>query len=121
MAGYDPVTVDDFYERFPAAQYPQFTGADDLIEVLLAEASLEVDDSWVETDYKPAILYLTAHKFLMQTGDSADRGVITSEKFGPFSFTYGGISKATGEHYETAFGREFDKMMSRNFPGVLQV
>lgn len=119
---YEPVTVDDFYARFPSSAFPQFDNADDFVEVLLAEASTQVDETWRAEDYKPAILYLTAHKFTMQTGDQVDRpGDLTSERFGPFAFGYASGSKSKTSYDSTEFGREFSDLMRKNFPGVLQV
>lgn len=43
-------------------RYPEFSGVgDSLVEMLIAEGSTMVDDGWVATDQKPAIMAFTAH------------------------------------------------------------
>lgn len=49
------------------ARYPEFAPvSDSLVTSVIAEASPMVDDDWVETDQKPAIMALTAHLLSME-------------------------------------------------------
>jgi hypothetical protein len=118
MADYDPVTVDDFFTRFP-----RFATADEyLIASLLEEASGQVDDSWLATDFKPATLYLVAHMYVMETGDAAtNTGAIVSESFSGMSRTYANKGSKATNLDATEFGRRFVELRNGNFPGVVIV
>jgi hypothetical protein len=66
-----------FIARFPifsdTTQYPQ-----PQVETLLVEASGQVDTDWLERDYAPAIMYLTAHMLALDNSgadDAIDIGV----------------------------------------------
>lgn len=105
---YVPPTVDDIFARFP-----ELAAADEyLVAFCLEEAIGQVDDSWLEKDYKPAIQYLTAHLVTMQSGamggvftppaagsggagGTVKSGPITSESFGPISTTYANLSSTS--------------------------
>lgn len=112
---YTPPTVDQFQERFP-----KFAAADtDLLELLLAEAMTQVDDSWLEQDYATAIMYLMAHLYTMESGSQSDRpGSIVSESFGPLSTSYGSNGKPSSSDYDaTEYGRRFKGLRDKNFGG----
>lgn len=117
---YDAVTTDQFFERFP-----QYAAADeDLLTLLLAEASVQVDNSWIEEDYQTAILYLTAHMLANELaaglGAAGASGPIQSESFGPMSRSYAiSASAMTDEGLEgTVYGRRYRSLRRKSFPGV---
>jgi len=127
---YDPVTVEMFRARFPIfaeAPNPQ-------VELILAEASARVGTTWKDTDYQPAILYLTAHLLATdasQAGDAvgvgSSAGGIASESFGGMSISYlgGGPNTNWGAvraFYETTeYGRRFYRIMKNNFGGPVAI
>lgn len=130
MAGYDPVTYADFIARFPA-----FTATDEngvlifpqtMVEEILAEAMTQVDDSWIEADYGPAVKYLTAHLLTVEGAGgerAAKPGVIASESFGPMSVSYAVTpsGSAAGDYSSTVYGQRFARLRAANFPGVTVV
>lgn len=121
MADYDAVTVEQFLERFP-----RFASQDeDFIGLLLAEAALQVDDSWLAPDYPNAILYLTAHLLIGEIAagsgnDAGTSGIIQSESFGPMSRTYAiNAASITEEGLEgSVYGRRYRSLRRKNFPGI---
>lgn len=49
------------------ARYTEFDPVSDArVDVFISEALSSVDNSWVETDYQPAIMALTAHKLVLE-------------------------------------------------------
>jgi hypothetical protein len=124
---YTVPTRADFTSRFPV-----FADSDSaLIDRLLAEASASVDESWVEGDYQPAILYLTAHLLATDNSGEGDAvniggaggGVLTSESFGGMSASYATPSFAEGslssndQYGTTEYGRRFLALLKRNVGG----
>jgi Protein of unknown function (DUF4054) len=113
---YDVPTTDDFMIRFPElgdADYAQ-------LSLLIAEAARYVDDSWLETDYQTAILYLAAH--LLLSGMSPDQsGTIQSEAFGPISVSYAQHANDDAGLMATEYGRRFVELRRNNFPRVMVV
>lgn len=126
-------TVDQFRARFPnlSEQYDD----DALITLLIDEASGKVSTAWLETDYQPAILYLTAHLLATDnTGEGEDVEIgaagsgIKSESFGSgLSVTYGsdGVTDTTlssSEMYgSTVWGRRFYQLLILNNPAIMVV
>lgn len=118
-----PITVDDFLDRFPG----RFDDVDDaILDALLAETLSRVDDSWLEQDYRSAQFYYMAHLVTVEglgtANVSVDGGVIASESFGPMSRSYV-QGQASGSASEaglaaTEWGRRYQELRSRNFPGV---
>lgn len=110
-------TLADFVARFP-----RFAGVkyEAMITALLVEATASVDDSWIEEDRTPGILYLTAHMLVMETGSSVDRsGTIASESFGPMSIAYGQSGGGALSQFEaTEYGRRFLDYQVGNFPAI---
>lgn len=101
-------TVEEFQARFPeiTATEPQITAA-------IAEATRRVDESWVEADYQPAILYYAAHLLTMNSGSVNVAGVV-SETFGPISVTY---AQGTSRLLATTYGEQFSLLLRLNKAG----
>lgn len=124
---YTVPTVEQFQTRFPVLADTDPA----LIQMLLTEAAGKVSTSWVEADFQPAILYLTAH--LIATDNSAEGeaveigsaggGAIKSESMGGLSITYGsdagaGTTLSANEIYGgTVYGRRFLYLLNLNFYG----
>lgn len=106
-------TVDAFLTRFPV-----FEGQDELIEVLLVEATALVDDRWKAEDITPAILYATAHMVVSE--GSADSLPVISESLGPISTAYAFDAKAD-PWTNTEYGRRFLALRKRNTGGSIVV
>lgn len=123
-------TFEDFTSRFPI-----FADADEeVVSRLLEEAARTIDTSWIEDDYQPAILYLTAH--LLATDNSeegasvsvgaAGAGSITSESFGGMSISYSqgntsGSLSSSEQYGSTEYGRRFLSLLKRNQPPIVVV
>ena len=79
------------------ARYQEFVAVPDtLVDLVLSEASRAVSTLWVERDYAPAILLLTAH--MLKAGGALEdaaggsggyAGPITKERVGEVEITYG--------------------------------
>lgn len=114
---YTPPTFDEFTARFPV-----FAAFDeDLFDLLLAEAMLHVDETWIEKFYAPALLYLVAH--LAAAGGSVGNvagGAIASESFGPISIAY--VTSSTPFQGQvlatTGYGQSFLDLRRKNFPAI---
>ena len=128
---YSPVTVAMFKTRFPIfvdRSTPQ-------LELILAEASARVDQSWKESDYQPAIMYLAAHLLVTDGSQLTDEegggpvggGPIVGETFSGMSLTYAApkadsSSSEVWAFYETTeYGRRFYRIMKLNFGGPVAV
>lgn len=110
---YEPVTIDDFFARFP-----KYATEDEYyITTLLEEAATKVDDSWIETDFKSATLYYVAHLLESEKGDKAGSGEIVSESFGPMSRTFA-RNQSTTSLSSTEWGRRFEALRKQSFPGI---
>ena len=133
---YTPPTRDDLTARFP-----EFTDQDPgLIDRVIADAMLFVSpQTWNETDYAPAILFLAAH-LLDQVNSSASAGggggttgaaetYLKSVRFADRSVTYDLVSQkqqaaplATTEALaDTYYGGLYLLLLRRNAPPVLIV
>src|ERR1044072_6817118 len=121
-------TVDDFTTRFPVFEDRD----EDQIQICLDEAARSVDDSWVEADYAPAIMYLAAHLLVTdasQVGDAVvvgqQPGSIASESFGPMSVSYGSAStnslNGSAEFGSTEYGRRYLTLLRNNNPPIVVV
>lgn len=132
---YEKPTLDEFRTRFPIFND---SASDELVEMLIEEAAGQVNTAWIESDYKPAILYLTAH--LIATDNSAEGsdpgsgvggdsgGEIASESWGPISVSYRARSipkmgdNAFDQFYgTTSYGRRYMILVRRSFPAILVV
>jgi hypothetical protein len=122
---YTAPTYADFIARFPI-----FADRDQTqIDLLLEESKNNIDQSWREVDYAPAIMYLTAHKLALdnsQEGDAVEVGgasVISSESFGGMSLSYasGGVGDVVSKTQWglTAYGRAYYSLLQKNKPPVV--
>ena len=114
-------------------RYPEFSGvADALVSSVIAEASPMVDDDWVETDQKPAIMAFTAHLLSLEgypkrtdgapLPPSAGREVIM-RKVGDVTTQYAQTAGATGSGLLsslslTVYGRRFAQLLKLNAPAI---
>lgn len=109
---YTVPTSAQFKLRFPVYA----SESDERINSILLEASSSVDQSWVEADYQPAIMYLAAHLLATSGGDEDDEtddnggsdgdGGIASESFGPLSVSYfqnGGSSGSSSSSWVSEY------------------
>ena len=122
-------TASEFKARFPA-----FASVDDdVVNVVLAEAALQVDETWVsEADFKLGINLLTAHLLTMDghgagaEAESAAAGALgfktmksgnlTLERFSASEAGSGGDALSL-----TTYGKRFRDLRRRNIPGVAVV
>ena len=129
---YTTPTVDQFRSRFPIFEDAE----DELIEALLSEAASQIDTSWREADYQPAIMYLTAHLLATDNsseGDSvefggAGAGTIASESFGALSVSYATKSGSNAsnaawaaEYETTEYGRRYLRLLKLTKPAIMVV
>lgn len=124
-------TRDQFRTRFPIFE----DTSDELIDMLLLEASGQVDTSWRESDYQPAIMYAAAH--LLATDNSAEGeqveigaaggGQVASESFAGMSISYATGSSGSGslsasERWGgTEYGRRYLSLLKQNKPAIVVV
>ncbi|KAA0970814.1 DUF4054 domain-containing protein [Aureimonas fodinaquatilis] len=129
------------YEQF-LTRYPRFaTVCQDQIDAVMEEAVGVIGQPdhtrWVERDYQPAIMLLTAHLLTVEGmlpgnpgavgGEYA--GPITREKVGEVETTYGGAGAGSSGsdlydpwgYSSTVYGRRFLLLMRANFAGPLVV
>lgn len=118
------------------ARYAEFAPVGDaLVQAVLVEAQASVSTSWVERDYAPAIMLLTAHLLLSEDaiqkaqgsvsyGDYA--GPITKEKVGEVEVSYGGGATASSgasggsdDYSSTEYGRRFLRLLRLTFAGPM--
>lgn len=128
---YTVPSVDQFHTRFPIFA----DSDDDLIAVMIAEASRSVDTTWEEGDYQPAIMYLAAHLLAtdnsgegetVNVGAAGGDGAIVSESFqGLGSVSYAsrtiapGSLSASDQYGTTEYGRRYKALLKRNRGGPL--
>lgn len=108
---YTVPTPEDFTERYP--DFP--VDDDDVIQVAITAAARNVDETWTEGDFQPAILALAAH-FLIGSTAAADVGAddaITGLTIGPLSLQF-----AERQSFEsmsgTIYGQEFMRLQRLN-------
>lgn len=119
------------------ARYPEFTGVGDtLVDLMIAEALSMVDDDWIATDQKPAILAFAAHLLAMEgyparaanpaapLPPSSGREVIL-RKVGDVTTQYaqtgsasGGSSGLLSSLSLTVYGRRFAQLLKLNAPAI---
>lgn len=115
-----PPTICDFHARYPA-----FASVDNLVvQYWLTDAERFVDTTWREADYAPAIMAAAAHNMAAAGLLSGEAGLalkgVSSFKSGTFSASISDAaasSAAKGGWGATAYGREFERLMHRNFAG----
>ena len=121
-------TEADFRARFPIFQDAE---PEPIIRAL-AEATSEVDTTWREADYAPAILYLAAHLYSTDNSEEGGEvelggvtGSIASESFSGMSISY--ASRASGSlsnsdrYGSTEYGRRYLALLRRNCGGPIVV
>lgn len=108
------------------ARYPAFAAVlDATIQVWLTDAEDWVDESWLEADYQPAIMALAAHNMAL-LGLAAASGVgnlpagVARFKSGAIDVTLSdsaASASAKGDYGSTPYGREYQRLLRRNFAG----
>lgn len=123
-------TASEFKARFPA-----FASVDDdVVNTVLAEAALQVDETWVsEADFKLGINLLTAHLLTMDghgagaEAESAAAGALgfKTMKSGNLTLERFSASEAGSGSGDTLgltiYGKRFIDLRKRNIPGVTVV
>ncbi len=113
-------TSTEFIARFPA-----FAAVDDgYIDLMIGEAARNVDDSWAELDYQPAIMFLAAHNMVEEgiLGRDIDAsGAITSSKLGDAQDSYASPvnSDSSSIYGSTVYGRRFAQLQRVNVQAVV--
>lgn len=123
-------TVAEFKARFPTVAAGK---SDETIQAYLDEAATQVDTSWREVDYKPAIMYLAAHMMVSEanaaaggSGGGVSSGAVASESFGGMSISYENNSAANDAASQsqwggTEYGRSFYNLLKKNKPAVVVI
>lgn len=123
-------TASEFKARFPAFA----SVSDDVVNTVLAEAALQVDETWVsEADFKQGINLLTAHLLTMDghgagaEAESAAAGALgfKTMKSGNLTLERFSASEAGSGSGDTLgltiYGKRFIDLRNRNIPGVAVV
>lgn len=118
---YTAPTLDDFVLRFPEfKETPAYK-----INAAMIEVMRSVDETWIEGDYIPAILYLTAH---VLSGDISaaetvgNGGEIASESIGRISISYRQTASGGGAGLlSTSYGTKYAELRRLNHPPFLIV
>lgn len=125
---YTTPTYAQFITRFPifgnTTKWPQA-----VVELVLAEAAGNIDNSWVSNDYQPAIMYQTAH--LLSTDNSEANTdpevgapvVLSGESFAGMSRSYATVQGGSLSQSEmwgtTVYGRRYLDLLRKNKPAVV--
>lgn len=111
-------TATDLKTRFST-----FSGVDDAVAAAaIADASRQVDQTWCEGDFQPAILLLAAHNLALD-GHGASREVqllgFKRVKVGPLELERASSSSSSeaGSLSSTSYGVRFAELRSLNFAG----
>lgn len=110
------------------ARYPAFAAvAVETINVHLADAAAsDVDTTWAEADYAPAIAAAAAHRMaLLGIGESSEvqkyaRAGVTGIRTGNFSanFSDAKVAKASGDGFDaTPYGHAYKVLLKKNKGG----
>jgi hypothetical protein len=124
---YTPPSADDFVARFPVFSDKEPAQ----VQAVLDEALGQVDQTWREADYRPAVMYLTAHLIAIDNSQEDDLinvgntgpGDVVSESFGGLSVSYQrnsrpATSELTQEYGQTSYGRRYLALLRANFPAI---
>lgn len=120
---YDLPTPADLKLRYPAFAEV----AEDRIQFWLGDAARDVDESWAEPDYAPALIALAAHNMAREglggEGAGALPAGITSLRTGTFAATIADATAdraAAGGYAATRYGQDYLALLRRNRggPGV---
>jgi hypothetical protein len=118
------------------ARYPEFNSvADALVTAVINEASAQVSTRWLERDYAPAIIHLTAHLLASEgepertaegSSTMATQGAVTREQVGAVSISYAGEGSSqrgsqavADDRTSTEYGRRFLRLLRVNFAGPM--
>jgi hypothetical protein len=120
-----PPTPEEFKTRFPVFA----SETDERVQIFLTEAGNNIDDTWEESDYAPAIMYLAAHLLKTENDGTADdasasSGPITSESFAGMSRSYDAskMSAAQKSMYGgTIYGQRYYVLLLKNKPSIMVV
>lgn len=125
---YTKPTVDQFRVKFPT-----FSGVrNPTVQAAIDEASASVDQSWIEADYQPAILYLAAHIMTLDgvlfdgmgaAGGMIAAGQVSEAKVGDAQVKLGaagGGSSGSGIA-STPYGLRYRDLLKRNQPAFALV
>jgi len=129
---YTKPTVEQFRVKFPT-----FSGVGNpTISAAIDEASASVDQSWIEADYQPAILYLAAHIMaadgvlfdgLGAAGGMIAAGQVSEAKVGDAMVKLGGAGSGSGGggsssgYSSTPYGQRYLQLLRRNQPAIALV
>lgn len=121
------------YEQF-VARFPIFNDDDPaIVNALLLEATSTIDQEWVETDYQPAIMYLTAHLIATDNSEEGEDvefgspggGGVVSESFNGMSVSYSQKvlpeSQLSSLYGSTEYGRRYLALLRRNKPAIVAI
>lgn len=125
---YIPPTYAEFIARFPifdnVIKWPQA-----VVELVIVEATNNLDNSWIEKDYKPAIMYQVGHLLATdnsEAGTDPDVGpptYISGESFSGMSLSYAKLAAGTLGQSEmwgtTVYGRRYLDLLRKNKPPVV--
>ena len=117
---------------------PAFASVPDpTIQDAIDEAKASVDQSWIEADYKPAIIYLAAHLMTLNgvliassgLGDGSGliaSGAVSEMKVGDVQVKLGSATSGAGGGSSsglasTPYGRRYLDLLRRNQPAVALV
>lgn len=117
---YELPSVATFRARFP--EFVAETYSDDAVGFALADAGRQVDSTWLEEDYEPAVLHLAAHLLSLSVSGAEALGddEIRSISIGPLSLSYGDRASAA-VLTSTPYGQVFAGLRRRNVPAVAWV
>lgn len=113
-------TAQDLKDRHPAFS----DTPDSQVEAVITDASRWVDETWLEDDYRPALMFLAAHMLVGEGalgGDTSAPGPVTSYKLGDASETYGNAvdpSRSISDFGTTVYGRRYMALLRVNQPAV---
>jgi hypothetical protein len=121
-----PPTPEEFKTRFPVFA----SETDERVQIFLSEAERNIDDTWEEDDYAPAIMYLAAHLLKTENdagssgGSKSATGPISSESFAGMSRSYD-TSKLTAAQKSiyggTLYGQRYYVLLLKNKPSIMVV
>lgn len=121
------------------ARYPEFDAvSDDLVTLVITEAAGAVSTLWLERDYAPAIMLLTAHMLVTEgaveranpdgdgTSSMTTTGAVKSYRVGDVQVSYAGAGEGAGSASgdlsglsATEYGKRFLALRRANFGGPM--
>lgn len=121
---YELPTPEEFKTR-----YPSFSGvADETIEAAIDEATRFVDETWIEGDYKTAIMLYVAHVLSLEglggSGGISASTAVRRLKSGTWEMERFGSNTSSGStssFASTTYGQRFMELRAKNHPAVAVV